>query len=396
VAGGDGRGARTVQDAGIVKTFFGPGKIAALAGELAALPSARCLVVTDHGVVASGCVERVRDVAGDRVAAVFDAVPQDSGLAVVDAAADAGRRVGATAVVSVGGGSVIDTGKGVALALGLDLPAAGLVGINHLRGRPAFHAVVPTTAGTGSEATDVAVLRDESRGVKAYVVDRLVVPDVALLDPLLTRSLPPALTAAPAIDAVSHAVEAVVSRLAHPFSDLAALEALRLIAANLPRALVAPADVAARGALLAAAHAAGHAIATARVGLVHAMSHVLTARYGTPHGVANGVLLPHVMRWNASVPATHAAYARVAAALAGASAMPPVADAAAAAAAADHVAALVAASGLPTTLAALGVPATALPESAAAVLEDVALLTNPRRPEGAADVEAVFRAAWEG
>ncbi|MBM4058980.1 MAG: iron-containing alcohol dehydrogenase, partial [Planctomycetes bacterium] len=154
-----------------VKTFSGAGSIKALAREVDAAGVRNLLLVTDPGVVRAGIVERVRDVVGGHIAAVFDAVPQDSGLGVVAGAAAAGRSAGADAVLSVGGGSVIDTGKGVALMLGLDLPATALPGINHLRGRPAFHAVVPTTAGTGSEATDVAVLRDERTTVKVFVVD---------------------------------------------------------------------------------------------------------------------------------------------------------------------------------------------------------------------------------
>jgi len=377
-----------------VKTFSGAGSITVLARELAALGRGAVLVVTDAGVVGAGIVERVLAVVGDRVAGVCDAVPQDSGLEVVAAAAAAARRAGATAVLSVGGGSVIDTGKGVALALGLDLPATALPGINHLRGRPAFHAVVPTTAGTGSEATDVAVLRDERTMAKVFVVDRLVVPDVAVLDPEMTLSLPPALTASTAADALTHAIEAFTSRLANPATDLHALEAIRLIASGLPRAVADGGDRAAREALLVASHLAGHAIASARVGLVHAMSHALTARYGTPHGSANGVLLPHVMRWNAEAPQTHARFARIAAALAPGGGAGPPAGVGAAAEVAERVAALLAASGQPTTLAGLGVPAGAPEECAARALADVSLLTNPRRPDGPGDIEALYREAW--
>lgn len=377
-----------------MKTFSGAGSIKALARECDAAGGRNLLLVTDPGVVRAGIVERVCAMVGGHVAAVFDAVPQDSGLGVVAAAAAAGRSAGADAVLSVGGGSVIDTGKGVALMLGLDLPATALPGINHLRGRPAFHAVVPTTAGTGSEATDVAVLRDERTTAKVFVVDRLVVPDVAVLDPEMTLSLPPALTASTAFDALAHAIEAFTSRLANPASDIHALEAIRLIAACLPRALADGGDRAAREGLLVAAHLAGHAIAGARVGLVHAMSHALTARYGTPHGSANAVLLPHVARWNGAVPATHARFARIAVALAPGGGAGPPAGVGAAAEVAERVTALLAASGQPTTLAELGVPAGAPEECAAGALADVSLLTNPRRPDGPGDIEALYRVAW--
>jgi len=373
------------------RTVYGAGCVDRLAGWLDRSPARRFLLVTDKGVAAAGIAARVRRAVGDRVVAEFDGVPQDSGLAVVDAAAALGRGQGVDGVLSVGGGSVLDTGKGVALALGLQSDVAALVGFRLPAGEELFHAAVPTTAGTGTEATDIVVLRDERSGLKAYIGDARAIPRLAVLDPLLTVSLPPAVTAATAMDALSHAIEAFVSRAANPAADAEALAAIRLVVAHLPAALADGGDLMARGALLSGAHRAGRALATARVGLVHALGHAVTARHGVPHGLVNGILLPHVVRWNAEAPETLPRYAALAVAAGWAAADTP--HATAAATLAEGLAGLLASSGLPGSLAACGVPAEAVEECAALALVDVALRTNPRRPEGVEDLEALVRRA---
>lgn len=380
--------------AGGGRVVFGAGCVERIAGWLDRVTPRRLLLVTDPGVVRAGAVERVLEGAGRRVAAVFDGVPQDSGLRVVEEAVAAARRAGAEGVISVGGGSVLDTGKGAALALGLGRAPADLLGFRLPPGRPAFHAALPTTAGTGSEATDIVVLKDERTGLKAYIGDRRAIPALAILDPALTRSLPASITAATAMDVLAHAVEAIASPAADAVADERARRAIRLVDGHLPRALAAPGDLAARGALLAAAHLAGRALVTARVGLAHALGHPLTARHGVPHGLVNGILLPHVVRWNAAVPAALSRYAALAAALGWA---PAGADAAAAARSlADRLAAMHAAAGLPTTLAACGVPADAPGDCAPVALADVVMRYNPRQPAGPGELVELYRAAGAG
>lgn len=380
--------------AGGGRVVFGAGCVERIGAWLDRAAPRRFLLVTDPGVIRAGAVERVLEGAGRRVAAVFDGVPQDSGLTVVEAAVAAARRAGAEGVISVGGGSVLDTGKGVALALGLGRAPADLLGFRLPPGRPALHAALPTTAGTGSEATDIVVLKDERTALKAYIGDRRAIPALAILDPALTRSLPAAITAATAMDVLAHAVEAIASPAADALADDRARRAIRLVDGHLPRALASPENLDARGALLAAAHLAGRALVTARVGVAHALGHPLTARHGVPHGLVNGILLPHVVRWNAAVPAACSRYAALAAALGWA---PAGADAAAAAAAlADRLAALHAAGGLPTTLAACGVPADAAGACAPVALADVVMRYNPRQPTGPAELVDLYRAAGVG
>ncbi|MFM7077264.1 MAG: iron-containing alcohol dehydrogenase family protein [Planctomycetaceae bacterium] len=387
-------GAPDADPAGGGRVVFGAGCVERIGAWLDRVAPRRFLLVTDPGVIRAGAVERVLEGAGRRVAAVFDGVPQDSGLTVVEAAVAAALRAGAEGVISVGGGSVLDTGKGVALALGLGRAPADLLGFRLPPGRPAFHAALPTTAGTGSEATDIVVLKDERTGLKAYIGDRRAIPALAILDPALTCSLPAAITAATAMDVLAHAVEAIASPAADAPVDDRARRAIRLVDGHLPRALSSPGNLDARGALLAAAHRSVRALATARVGVAHALGHPLTARHGVPHGLVNGILLPHVVRWNAAVPAARCRYAALTPALGCA---PAGADAAAAAAAlADRLAALHAAGGLPTTLAACGVPADAAGACAPVALADVVMRYNPRQPTGPAELVDLYRAAGVG
>jgi alcohol dehydrogenase len=162
------------------------------------------------------------------------------------------------------------------------------------------HVVLPTTAGTGSEVTSGAVVMDHKQGQKIIIFEHYNTPRVAILDPRLTETLPPDLTAATGMDAMTHAVESYVSQQRNPISDAAALHAVRLIRTYLPRAVQNGQDLAARGQMQIAALLAGWAFSNAMVGLVHAMAHSLGAVCGIPHGLANGLILPHVMEFNLS------------------------------------------------------------------------------------------------
>src|SRR5205085_1176641 len=156
------------------------------------------------------------------------------------------REANVDAVVSLGGGSCIDTAKVTAVCITNGWRAVEAVGMHHLRGPQMTHVAVPTTAGTGSEVTNVAVVKDERLGVKSYVLDAFVAPDLAILDPTLTVGLPARLTAATGFDALTHAVEAYTGRTANPMSDAQALHAIRLICAYLPRAVAKGDDIEAR------------------------------------------------------------------------------------------------------------------------------------------------------
>ena len=370
------------------KLTIGAGRLAGIGEELNQLGVRRALLISDRGIEHTGMLDRVLGALGPAVAARFLDVEQDSSFAIVDAAALAGREAGVDGVVSVGGGSVIDTAKAVAACLGCGGKAIDHVGIHQLRGTPVPHLVVPTTAGTGSEVTNTAVIHHIEHGRKVYIIDDKLIPGTAILDPMLTTGLPRGLTASTGMDALTHAVEAVVSKQANPISEGLALQAIRMVVEHLPAVIAKPDDLEARVQMQIASSIAGTAFAIAGVGLVHGMSHALGARVRVPHGTANGILLPHVMTWNAQAAAAKLALIARAAGLQSAGSEIEIAQAGAAA-----VAALLARIGHPTKLSEVGVKERDLQACAELALVDGATATNPRAPRSADEIAAVYRAA---
>jgi len=374
--------------AGPTRLTIGAGRAAAVADEVLRLGAKHVLLVSDPGIEKTGLVARVKDALGSLHCASFIDVPQDSSLDTVDAATLAAREAGADGVVSVGGGSVIDTAKAVAVCLGAGGKAVDHIGTYMLRGWPVPHVVLPTTAGTGSEVTNAAVIHHVELGRKVYIVDDRLIPAAAILDPMLTVGLPRGLTASTGMDALTHAIEAVVSRTANPISDGLALQAISMIVQHLPECIKQPDNLEARVQMQLASTMAAMAFSVAGVGLVHGMSHALGARQGVPHGTANGILLPHVMRFNAEVAA--AKLAQVARAL---GVHDSLEQTELATGAAEAVSALVAGIGHPTRLSDVKVDAEDLEACAGLALTDPATLTNPRSVLDAQEVLAVYRAA---
>ena len=277
------------------KLISGPGSARRL-GEL--LPPGRCLLVTDAQLRGLGLADEalasVADAGIDVV--IFDAVEADPSRDTLMAAVAAGA--GCASVVGFGGGSPMDVAKLAAylIASGDDLDA--IWGVGKATGRRLPLVLVPTTAGTGSEATPISVIT-LGGGVKMGVNAWPLAPDWALLDADLTLGLPRAVTAATGIDAMVHAIEAYTSaRLKNPMSDLLAREALRLLTANFLLACEEPGDREARGAMLLGAHLAGIAFANAPVAGVHALAYPLGGHFHVPHGLSNALMLPHVLGHN--------------------------------------------------------------------------------------------------
>ncbi len=370
------------------RVISGPGSVSRLAGEMKF--STRIFLITDQGVSATKIIGRIRDIIGEYVVAVFDEIPQDSGIEIVNKAVDMGRRIGINTILSVGGGSVIDTGKAIAAALGMGSSAEELIGVNNMEGKSVRHIAVPTTAGSGSEVTNVAVLKNEFLGIKSYILDDAVFPELAILDPELCFSLPPLLTAATGFDALCHAIEAVMSRRSNPHSDALALQAITLICRNLEHAVNNGNDPASRAALLNAANLAGMAIVNARVGLVHAMSHALSALHGIAHGVANGILLPYVIRWNAS-PEVSLRFVRIAVAMD----LPDRTDTTIRQAekVALAVTSLLQRCSHPVSLGKVGLSAGDLDACARTAITDLAILSNIRQVNSANEILAIYQAA---
>ena len=273
----------------------GPGSSAGLG---ALLPAGRCLFVTDSRIGALGLADPALDsLARAGIAAVrFDAVEADPSRETVLAAAAAGA--GCASVVGFGGGSPMDVAKLAAYLLGSGDDLESLWGVGKATGARLPLVLVPTTAGTGSEATPISVVT-VGHGLKLAVNSAPLFADHAILDAELTLGLPRAVTAATGIDAMVHAIEAYTSvRLKNPLSDLLAREALRLLAANLQRACDHPADRDARGAMLLGAHYAGIAFANAPVAGVHALAYPLGGHFHVPHGLSNALMLTHVLSHN--------------------------------------------------------------------------------------------------
>lgn len=282
-------------------------------GELAAgLGCRRVAFVTDAGVLGLGLAEpalKSLRAAGIGVW-VHAGVVADPPEAMVLEAARAARAEGVDGVVSVGGGSSLDTAKLIAVLALSDQPIAEMYGIGNVTGRRLPLILAPTTAGTGSEVTPISIVTTGAAEKKGVVAPQLL-PDWAVLDADLTLGLPAAVTAATGIDAMVHAIEAYTSRhRKNPLSDCLAREALRLLGANIRTVCAEPGNRAARGAMLTGSMLAGMAFANAPVAAVHALAYPLGGHFHVPHGLSNALVLPHVLEFN--LPAAAPLYAELA------------------------------------------------------------------------------------
>jgi alcohol dehydrogenase class IV len=355
------------------------------------VPPGPTLFVTDAQVRALGLADAAIEAlhVGGRTVAIFDAVEADPSRATLEAVVAAGREAGASSVVGFGGGSPMDVAKLAAYLLGSGDDLDAVWGVGKAQGEGLPLVLVPTTAGTGSEATPVAIITlpgDEKRGVSAPAL----IADYAVLDPMLTLGLPRAVTATTGIDAMVHAIEAYTSaHLKNPLSDMLAREALRLLSANLLAACDEPGNVAARQAMLLGAHLAGVAFANAPVAGVHALAYPLGGRFHVPHGVSNLLMLPHVLRFNMN--AAMPLYAELG----------PIVDPglmtlgrqAQAAGLVEALQAMSISAGMPQHLRDVGVTAEDLDRLAADAMLQERLLRNNPRPICEADARLIYEAA---
>jgi alcohol dehydrogenase len=267
--------------------------------ELASLGSSRPLIVADAGVRRAGLLGPVVSAfesAGVSIGAEFDDVPPDSSLETVAACARKYRENNCDSIIAIGGGSVLDTAKAANVLVsegGDDLTRYSGSGALKRALRPLV--AIPTTAGTGSEVTQAAVVADSARGVKVLLTSPFLVPAIAVVDPRMTLTLPPLLTAATAMDALTHAIEATLGLSQNPVSDAFAFAAIERVASALPAVLAAPRDIEARTRLAEGATLAGVAFSSSMTSLVHALGHSLGAACHIHHGTCMSVLLPHVL-----------------------------------------------------------------------------------------------------
>ena len=364
---------------------MGAGEIENLGNISSAICTGCALIVTDAGMVRTGIVARAEAIlqrAGVVVRTYADVVADPPEAVVMDAV---NMAKGCGLVIGIGGGSSLDVAKLAALLAGNLGTLAGAYGVNKATGPRLPLIVIPTTAGTGSEVTPIAIVTTGA-SEKMGVVSPLIIPDIALLDPELTYDLPAHVTAATGIDAMVHAIEAYasVSPNNNPVSRALAIEALRLIGGALERAVTAPRDRAARADMLLGSLLAGQAFANSPVAAVHALAYPIGGHFKVPHGLSNALVLPHVLRFNTQThPDDYAALAPHA--FAGG---PATAEALI-----DGLVALSKACGLPQTLRDVGIGAADLPRLTADAMNQTRLLVNNPRPVCYADALAIYEAA---
>jgi len=283
------------------RVVFGDGALAQLGGLARELSFTRTLVVADPGIVAAGMAAQATallDAAGIATR-LFDAFGANPDTEMVEAGRAAAAAFGIDSIVALGGGSSLDCAKGINFLVTNGGTMRDYRGFGKAS-KPMRPSIgIPTTAGTGSEAQSYALISDSETHAKMACGDAKAAFRVAILDPQLTRTQPRAVAAIAGYDAISHAVESFVTTRRTELSDLFARDAWRRLERHYERVLAAPDDAKARGAMLLGAHEAGIAIEQSMLGAAHACANPLTARYGTTHGIAIAVMLPHVVRWNA-------------------------------------------------------------------------------------------------
>jgi alcohol dehydrogenase class IV len=365
----------------------GHGSLSSMAKTITDLGCRRALVLTDPGVRKAGLAAVAEGALSGFCVGTYDAIPSDPDLDSIDRAVEAARDLRADCIVSVGGGSVIDTAKAACVALTNGGKINDHVMMQFLTGPQTPHICIPTTAGTGSEVTNVAVLTSKVVGRKMFLVDNHIIPNAAILDPRFTLTLPAGITATTAMDAMTHAIEALTSTMSNHICDGQALHAIRLIGENLPVVIADGRNEEARLNLQIAATMAGWAFTVAQLGLVHGMAHTMGALHHVPHGAACGIILPAVMRFNAD----HAAarLALVAQALGVNTA--GMAQREAALAAADALEALMRKVRHPMRLRDMGVPEDGLKVSAIHAVSDSANLFNARPVNNSKDILSIYR-----
>jgi alcohol dehydrogenase class IV len=371
------------------EVIFGAGAISRLSEAVDRLGWQRLLLCTSRSLRRNGHAGRVESALGERLVATYERVQPhvpDATVAEALALADEQR---VDALIALGGGSAIGLAKAVGHAL-----ERRRTGAEEKPALPTDQPMVPVvaipTSYAGSEMTPVygVTSHEEGGSRKATVTDPKVAPKLIIYDPTLTLDLAPEMTASTGTNALAHCIEALYSITRNPLSTAAATDGVRYIISALPRCHVAGDDLEARTNMLIGSYLAGTALATVAMGLHHGLCHVLGGTAGVPHGVANGIMLPHAMRFNLDATAPQLALA--ARAMGITSADPHTA----AEEAIQRVQALVGQLGLPQRLRAAGVAEADLPRLAQLALRSRAVQSNPRPVTDAAQVEAVLRAAW--
>ena len=371
------------------RVFFGVGSAQHVAEELAAAGRKRIYVVSSPTAARHNAdLVATWRTAGATVE-VNDTVNREPEIALFESVLAAARAFAPDAVIGLGGGSPLDVAKLVAALLDGRQAVRDVFGIGNLRGRGVYLACVPTTAGSGSEVSPNAVLIDEAERLKKGVISPHLVADAAFLDPALTVSVSPAVTASVGIDALVHCMEGYANKAAHPAVDVYALEGIRRIGRSITKAVTQGGDLAARTDVMLGAFYGGLCLGPVNTAAVHALSAPLGGEHRIAHGVANSLLMPHVFRFN--LPAMPERYADIAVAL---GVVPAESALATAEAGLRRLVELSRACGVPQRLRDVNIPEAALPKLASAAAKIQRLLKNNPREVAEVDALAIYRAAW--
>ena len=377
----------------VADVVVGPGTLSQVGDMAVAMGISRVLVVTDAGIVQFGLLDKaLQSLKSHNIeySIYADVVADPPESVVMDAVAKA-RDFKCDSVIGFGGGSSMDVAKLLAVLINGKQLLPDLYGVDKVTDGRLPLIQIPTTAGTGSEATMVSIITT-GETTKAGVVSRTLLADKIILDASLTAGLPAHVTAATGIDAMVHAIEAYTSkRLKNPLSDMLAREALRLLAANISTAVKQGDNLEARGAMLLGAMLAGQAFANAPVAAVHALAYPLGGNYHIPHGLSNSLVLPYVLRFNA--PAAAELYAEIAGLIMPGKLLPddPIAVTEMLA---DHFLVLAADLGLQTTLRQMDIAENDLPKLARESMLQQRLLINNPREVNLNDSLAIYRQAY--
>lgn len=371
------------------KLVFGNGSLAGLADEIVALKGSKVMILTISPLLPKlrSLIERLEE---QQIAVSTDSsILQEPSFADFEQLMHTAKEIDPDVVVGIGGGSVLDVAKLIAAQTGNDQTLSDIVGIGMLKGRKKKLICVPATSGTGSEVSPNAILVDNADNQKKGIISPYLVPDIVYVDPLLTISVPPAITAATGLDALTHCLEAYTNKFAQPFIDMYAFEGMRLISSNIVQAVRNGEDEEARTHVAMGSLLGGFCLGPVNTAGVHALSYPLGSMFHLAHGLSNALLLPYVMAFN--LPSAPKRYAEVALAL---GCEREKDDMATARKGIEKVKMLIRECGVPERLRDVNIPKDAIPQMAADTMKITRLLKNNPRPITEEDAIAIYNDAY--
>jgi len=280
------------------RIFTGQGSVNILKDEICRLGVKNPLIVTDKILESVGVIDQIKQIMNGHPYSVFNGIKPEPEIEIAENCIKAFKDSKHDGLIAVGGGSTMDIAKVTSICMNIEGDITSLFKVNAVQKKGFPVVAIPTTAGTGSEVTNIAVLTDTKAQLKRGIVSDFIIPDVAIVSPEMTLTMPKNVTAASGVDALVHAIETYISLKATPVTDGMALQAIRMISRYLPKAYANGNDIIAREQMGTASLLAGMAFGNAGVAAVHALAFPLGGRFNIPHGVSNALLLPYVMEWN--------------------------------------------------------------------------------------------------